>query len=164
MIFIIEPWERLPAAIETNPSHVGYFMNSLVSKVSFLHPLPVWSYRQCFFRCRLRLAIRCCSLKLRPQRCRNYPEAGRPFPDRLPAIPAKLKIVFSVGLLAYLIQYQGKVISKTELTEHLYNQDFDLDSNVIEVLINRLRKKLGADTIKTRRGLGYQLNRPDTNA
>lgn len=67
-------------------------------------------------------------------------------------------------LLAYLMQYGDKVISKTELTEHLYNQDFDLDSNVIEVLVNRLRKKLGADTIKTRRGLGYQLFRPETNA
>ena len=61
-------------------------------------------------------------------------------------------------MLAYLMQYQGKVISKTELTEHLYNQDFDRDSNVIEVLVNRLRKKLGIDTIKTRRGLGYQLD------
>jgi two-component system OmpR family response regulator len=49
------------------------------------------------------------------------------------------------------------VVSKTELTEHIYDQDFDRDSNVIEVLINRLRGKLCADMIKTRRGLGYQL-------
>jgi len=59
--------------------------------------------------------------------------------------------------LEYLMRHRGKVISKTELTEHIYNQDFDRDSNVIEVLINRLRHKLYPDLIKTRRGLGYQL-------
>ncbi len=59
--------------------------------------------------------------------------------------------------LSYLMRHQGKVVSKTELTEHIYGQDFDRDSNVIEVLINRLRKKLGAKLIKTHRGQGYQL-------
>jgi len=59
--------------------------------------------------------------------------------------------------LEYLMQHAGEVISKTELTEHIYDQDFDRDSNVIEVLINRLRGKVCADMIKTRRGLGYQL-------
>jgi two-component system OmpR family response regulator len=59
--------------------------------------------------------------------------------------------------LACLIRDPGKVVSKTELIEHIYDQDFDLDSNVIEVLINRLRKKLGAERIRTRRGQGYQL-------
>jgi two-component system OmpR family response regulator len=59
--------------------------------------------------------------------------------------------------LAYLMHQQPKVVSKTELTEHLYDQDFDRDSNVIEVLVNRLRKKLGARFIKTHRGKGYQL-------
>jgi two-component system OmpR family response regulator len=59
--------------------------------------------------------------------------------------------------LEYLMQHEGEVISKTELTEHIYDQDFDRDSNVIEVLINRLRGKVCAGMIKTRRGLGYQL-------
>ena len=59
--------------------------------------------------------------------------------------------------LAHLMQHSRRIVSKTELTEHLYEQDFDRDSNVIEVLINRLRKKLGAELIKTYRGLGYQL-------
>lgn len=59
--------------------------------------------------------------------------------------------------LAYLMHHREKVVSKTELTEHIYSQDFDRDSNVIEVLINRLRKKLGVDLIRTRRGHGYQL-------
>ncbi len=63
--------------------------------------------------------------------------------------------------LAHLMRHQERVISKTELTEHLYDQDFDRDSNVIEVLINRLRNKLGAALIKTHRGLGYQLTGPE---
>jgi two-component system, OmpR family, response regulator len=58
-------------------------------------------------------------------------------------------------LLAYLMHRSGAIVSKAELTEHIYDQDFDKDSNVIEVLVNRLRKKFGADFIKTRRGLGY---------
>jgi len=66
--------------------------------------------------------------------------------------------------LEYLLQHEGEVISKTELTEHIYDQDFDRDSNVIEVLINRLRSKIGADMIQTRRGLGYQLGKTDSNA
>jgi len=66
--------------------------------------------------------------------------------------------------LAHLMRQQGQVVSKTELTEHLYDQEFDRDSNVIEVLINRLRNKLGAGLIRTRRGLGYQLIKPEEDA
>jgi len=66
--------------------------------------------------------------------------------------------------LEYLMQHQDEVVSKTELIEHIYDQDFDRDSNVIEVLINRLRGKLAPDLIKTRRGLGYQLKAPEANA
>ncbi len=65
--------------------------------------------------------------------------------------------------LSYLLHHKGDVISKTELTEHIYGQDFDRDSNVIEVLINRLRKKLSSQIIKTRRGLGYQLIDPQND-
>lgn len=66
--------------------------------------------------------------------------------------------------LAHLMRHEERVVSKTELTEHLYDQDFDRDSNVIEVLINRLRNKLGAVFIKTHRGLGYQLTVPEDAA
>ena len=59
--------------------------------------------------------------------------------------------------IAYLLHHCGQVISKTELTEHIYGQDFDRDSNVIEVLVNRLRSKFFPELILTRRGLGYQL-------
>lgn len=60
-------------------------------------------------------------------------------------------------LTAYLMMRRGAVVSKTEITEHIYDQNFDCDSNVVEVLINRLRKKLGAEVIETRRGQGYVL-------
>ncbi len=60
-------------------------------------------------------------------------------------------------LLAYLMHHQDKVVSRTELVEHLYDQDFDRDSNTIEVFVGRLRRKLGKDIIETVRGLGYRL-------
>jgi len=66
--------------------------------------------------------------------------------------------------LEYLMQHQDVVVSKSELIEHIYDQDFDRDSNVIEVLINRLRGKLTTCLIKTRRGLGYQLMTPEADA
>ena len=66
--------------------------------------------------------------------------------------------------LEYLMQHEGQVVSKTELIEHIYDQDFDRDSNVIEVLINRLRGKLRPNLIKTPRGLGYQLGEPSADA
>ncbi len=58
-------------------------------------------------------------------------------------------------LLRYLLLHPGQVLSKTRLTEHVYEYDADKDSNVIEVYVNRLRQKLGKDVIKTRRGQGY---------
>ena len=61
-------------------------------------------------------------------------------------------------LLSYLAHHKGKVVSRTELVEHLYDQDFDRDSNTIEVFVGRLRKKLDTDLIQTVRGLGYCLD------
>lgn len=61
-------------------------------------------------------------------------------------------------LLSYLMHHKGKVVSRTELIEHIYDQDFDRDSNTIEVFITRIRKKLGAELITTIRGLGYSLD------
>ena len=60
-------------------------------------------------------------------------------------------------LLSYLMHHKGKVVSRTELIEHIYDQDFDRDSNTIEVFITRIRKKLGPSLISTTRGLGYSL-------
>ncbi len=58
-------------------------------------------------------------------------------------------------LLSYLMHHAGRVVSRTEIVEHLYDKDFDRDSNTIEVFVGRLRKKLGVDIIQTVRGLGY---------
>lgn len=61
------------------------------------------------------------------------------------------------GMLAYLALNAGRPVSKTELTEHLYAQDFDRDSNTLEVIVARLRRKLGDALIETVRGQGYRL-------
>jgi two-component system, OmpR family, response regulator len=61
-------------------------------------------------------------------------------------------------LLEYLMMHGGKVVSRTELVEHLYDQDFDRDSNTIEVFVGRLRKKLGVDVLHTIRGMGYTVS------
>ena len=63
-------------------------------------------------------------------------------------------------LLAYLMHHMDEVVSRTELVEHLYDQDFDRDSNTIEVFVGRLRKKMGVDMIETVRGMGYRMREP----
>ena len=64
-------------------------------------------------------------------------------------------------LVAYLAHQRGRIVSQLEITEHLYAQDFERESNSIEVLVGRVRKKLGTDFIKTRRGFGYFLDGDD---
>lgn len=63
-------------------------------------------------------------------------------------------------LLSYLMHHMGEVVSRTALVEHMYDQDFDRDSNTIEVFVGRLRKKMGVDLIETVRGLGYRMQPP----
>ena len=58
-------------------------------------------------------------------------------------------------LLHYLMHHKGEVLSQLKLTEHLYDQDFERESNSVEVLVGRLRKKLGSGAIRTKRGFGY---------
>lgn len=67
-------------------------------------------------------------------------------------------------LLSYMATHRGRVISRTELVEHIYDQDFDRDSNTIEVFVGRLRRKIGTDRIETVRGLGYRLTDPDESS
>lgn len=64
-------------------------------------------------------------------------------------------------LFAYLAHQRGRVVSQLELTEHIYSQDFERDSNSIEVLVGRVRRRIGGDIIKTRRGFGYTLGGDD---
>jgi two-component system OmpR family response regulator len=63
-----------------------------------------------------------------------------------------------VAVLSYLVHNSGRLISRTELSEHIYNYDGDRDSNTIAVFVNRLRKKLGPDLIQTTRGRGYMID------
>ena len=63
-------------------------------------------------------------------------------------------------VLVYLLMKRGQVVTRTDLTEHIYAQDFDRDSNTIEVFVARLRKKLGDGLIETVRGFGYRIDPP----
>jgi two-component system OmpR family response regulator len=91
-------------------------------------------------------ALACGGLRLDPRAARASVNGE---PVRLTSLEYRL--------LHYMMMHTGRVISRTELVEHLYDQDFDRDSNTIEVFIGRLRKKIGADRIETVRGLGYRL-------
>jgi two-component system, OmpR family, response regulator len=60
-------------------------------------------------------------------------------------------------VLSYLMHHSDRVVSQSELTEHIYSQDFDRDSNTVEVFVARLRRKLGPAFIETVRNLGYRM-------
>ena len=92
-------------------------------------------------------ALACGGLRLDPRAARASVNGE---PVRLTSLEYRL--------LHYVMMHQGRVISRTELVEHLYDQDFDRDSNTIEVFVGRLRKKIGPDRIETVRGLGYRLS------
>jgi two-component system OmpR family response regulator len=64
-------------------------------------------------------------------------------------------------VLSYLMHHRGRLVSQAELTEHIYAQGFDRDSNTVEVFVARLRRKLGGTFIETVRGLGYRIDRTD---
>ena len=70
--------------------------------------------------------------------------------------PLKLTAL-ELKILSYMMHNPGRIISRTELVEHIYRQDFDRDSNTIEVFIRRIRQKVGHEVIETVRGLGYKL-------
>ncbi|GEP56778.1 response regulator transcription factor [Reyranella soli] len=60
-------------------------------------------------------------------------------------------------ILSYLMHHVGRIVSRTELMEHVYDRHFDADSNVLEVLLGRIRRKIGTELIRTVRGQGYML-------
>lgn len=77
----------------------------------------------------------------------------------LSGVPVKLTS-HEFRVLSYLMHQRDRVVSQSELTEHIYAQDFDRESNTVEVFIARLRRKLGAPAIETVRGLGYRMGHP----
>jgi two-component system OmpR family response regulator len=74
----------------------------------------------------------------------------------LNGVPVKLTS-HEFRVLSYLMHHRGRVVSQGELTDHIYAQGFDRDSNTVEVFIARLRRKLGPTFIETVRGLGYRV-------
>jgi len=74
-------------------------------------------------------------------------------------VPVKLTS-HEFRVLSYLMHHHSRIVTRTELTEHTYAQDFDRDSNTVEVFIARLRRKLGPEAIETIRGVGYRIGEP----
>jgi two-component system, OmpR family, response regulator len=105
---------------------------------------------------RLRALIRRSSGQTQPSiRCGGVtldPRLARVTRD---GIPVKLTS-HEFRVLSYLMHHRNRVVSQAELTEHIYAQNFDRDSNTVEVFVARLRRKLGASLIETIRGLGYR--------
>ena len=95
----------------------------------------------------LQPAIRCGTVTLDPRLARVTRDGA----------PVKLTS-HEFRVLSYLMHHRTRVVSQSELTEHIYAQDFDRDSNTVEVFIARLRRKLGASIIETVRGLGYRVS------
>jgi two-component system OmpR family response regulator len=106
---------------------------------------------------RVRALIRRSSGQFTPElRCGAIVLDPRTSSVTLDGQPVKLTS-HELRVLSYLMHHRGRVVSQSELTEHIYAQTFDRDSNTVEVFIARLRRKLGAAAIETVRGLGYRM-------
>ena len=106
---------------------------------------------------RLRALIRRSSGQVTPDlRCGPVVLDTRLSRVTLDGVPVKLTS-HEFRVLSYLMHHRGRVVSQSELTEHIYAQDFDRESNTVEVFVARLRRKLGASFIETVRGLGYRI-------
>jgi two-component system, OmpR family, response regulator len=106
---------------------------------------------------RLRALIRRASGQVTPElRCGALTLDPRISKVTVDGAPVKLTS-HEFRVLSYLMHHRGRIVSQSELTEHIYAQNFDRDSNTVEVFIARLRRKLGASYIETVRGLGYRV-------
>ena len=106
---------------------------------------------------RLRALIRRAAGQVTPElRCGAVALDPRAAKVTLDGAPVKLTS-HEFRVLSYLMHHRGRVVSQSELTEHIYAQSADRDSNTVEVFIARLRRKLGASLIETVRGLGYRM-------
>ena len=106
---------------------------------------------------RLRALIRRSSGQVTPElRCGNVVLDPRVSRVTVDGAPVKLTS-HEFRVLSYLMHHRGRIVSQGELTEHIYAQGFDRDSNTVEVFIARLRRKLGTSFIETVRGMGYRI-------
>jgi two-component system OmpR family response regulator len=106
---------------------------------------------------RLRALIRRASGQVAPElRCRGLVLDPRAAKVTVDDVAVKLT-GHEFRVLSYLMHQRGRVVSQAELTEHIYAQNADRDSNTVEVFIARLRRKLGGSYIETVRGLGYRV-------
>jgi two-component system OmpR family response regulator len=109
---------------------------------------------------RLRALIRRASGQITPElRCGAVALDTRLARVTIEGVPVKLTS-HEFRVLSSVMHHRGRVVSQSELTEHIYSQTFDRDSNTVEVFIARLRRKLGASFIETVRGLGYRIEAP----
>jgi two-component system OmpR family response regulator len=109
---------------------------------------------------RLRALIRRASGQVTPElHCGSVALDPRAAKVTLDGAPVRLTS-HEFRVLSYLMHHRGRVVSQSELTEHIYAQSADRDSNTVEVFIARLRRKLGASLIETVRGLGYRMEQP----
>ena len=106
---------------------------------------------------RLRALIRRASGQVTPElRCGAVVLDPRGARVTVDGAPVKLTS-HEFRVLSYLMHHRGRIVSQSELTEHIYSQGFDRDSNTVEVFIARLRRKLGGSFIETVRGMGYRI-------
>ncbi len=106
---------------------------------------------------RLRALIRRASGQVTPElRCGGVALDPRAAKVTLDGAPVRLTS-HEFRVLSYLMHHRGRVVSQSELTEHIYAQSAERDSNTVEVFVARLRRKLGASLIETVRGLGYRM-------
>ena len=106
---------------------------------------------------RLRALIRRASGQVQPE-LRCGPVALDPRAARVTVNGVAVRLTsHEFRVLSYLMHHRGRIVSQSELTEHIYAQGADRDSNTVEVFVARLRRKVGASFIETVRGLGYQI-------
>ena len=109
---------------------------------------------------RLRALVRRSSGRFEPEiRCGAVVLDPRTARVTLDGAPVKLTS-HEFRVLSYLMHHRGRVVSQSEMMEHIYSREADRDSNTVEVFVARLRRKLGATFIETVRGLGYRIGEP----
>jgi two-component system OmpR family response regulator len=109
---------------------------------------------------RLRALIRRATGQMTPElRCGAVALDTRVAKVTVSGVPVKLTS-HEFRVLSYLMHHRGRTVSQTELSEHIYSENLDRDSNTVEVFVARLRRKLGAAFIETVRGFGYRIVEP----